>query len=86
MNIEVKDSKDSHEELFREHVHELCLDEVNTASLCRTFVSSLRSGGSALRGRVVRVAQTRIHILIVVWPRLRRPETNGDRETFPLSD
>lgn len=45
-----------------------------------TFVSSLRSCRSTRRGSVVRVAVGRIHILVVVGTRLRRPETDGGRQ------
>lgn len=42
-----------------------------------TFVSSLRSGGSAGGGMVVRIAITGVHVLIVVGTRLRRSGTHN---------
>lgn len=45
-----------------------------------TFVSSIGPGGSPRRSRVVRVAVAGVDVLIVVLPRLRRPELEEERE------
>lgn len=51
-----------------------------------TFVSSLRSGGSTRGNRVLRVAVARVHILIVVYTRLRRPEADREEKENKLND